>query len=71
MCIGSSLWGSNLQNYRERKLWSYFLLHSALVDDLKGILHLFTNELESLQEIPLYYASSVQMFNIQSSIWQG
>lgn len=70
MCLGSSLWGSNLQKYGESKLWSYFLLHSPLVDDLEGILHLCTKELGSLQEIPLHYTSSVQMHNIQSSICQ-
>lgn len=60
MCTGSSLWGSNLEKYGERKLWSYFLLHSPLVDDLEGILSLCTKELGSVQEISLHYISIAQ-----------
>ena len=66
MSIGSSLWGSSLQKYGERKLWGYFLLHSLLVDDPD--LQLCTKEQGSLWEIPLHYTSCVQMHNIQSSI---
>lgn len=52
MCIGSSLWGGELKKYRERKIWSCFLLCSPVVDDLEEILHFCTNKLESVWGIP-------------------
>lgn len=31
--------GQQLQKHGKRKIWSYILLHSPLVDDLKGTLY--------------------------------